>query len=281
MRFSFSNVCFNLEHLHSPVHRREWEPGIRVRRKLNSNLSKEGSNSGGAGDVQSSSLLIRSRSNSHSGKKEPKSGGEGNGSVIQDSGFSTETSSSKDAHSASSTAGSAGAQVRLRPRDSSRSTLIENLVQGNNSSTLTARLNSDTSNDNELWNLLDVIHRRTSRLADEIDNYQKFSGRNVAGQSTTAPTGTTPSFQNQLNFMSKENAQILRKERDHLMDKMGDMEAEFLASRIKESKLHEQLKELQQTKIELEEQLKAAMSQKYELHRLSDFHDGASNQQLK
>lgn len=50
------------------------------------------------------SSLIRSRSNSHSGKKEPKSG-EGNGSVVQDSGFSTETSSSKEAHSASSTNG--------------------------------------------------------------------------------------------------------------------------------------------------------------------------------
>lgn len=52
----------------------------------------------------SSSSLIRSRSNSHSGKKEPKSG-EGNGSVVQDSGFSTETSSSKETHSASSTTG--------------------------------------------------------------------------------------------------------------------------------------------------------------------------------
>lgn len=94
----------------SLINRREWEPGIRVRRKLNSNLSKDGSNSG-AGDIQSSSLLIRSRSNSHSGKKEPKSGEGKDGSVIQDSGFSTETSSSKDAHSASSTAGSAGVQV--------------------------------------------------------------------------------------------------------------------------------------------------------------------------
>lgn len=142
------------------------------------------------------------------------------------------------------------------------------LVQGNNiSSTLTARLSADnnTSNDNELWNLLDVIHRRTSRLADEIDNYQKFGNRNAADQSTAST-----SFQSQLNFMSKENVQILRKERDHLMDKTGDMEEEFLASRIKESKLHEQLKELQRTKVELEEQLKAAMSQKQDLQRLSD-----------
>lgn len=94
--------------------RREWEPGIRVRRKLNNNHISKESNSGNGvvvGDIQSTSLLCRSRSNSHSGKKEPKSGGEGNGSVIQDSGFSTETSSSKEAHSASSTAGSAGVQV--------------------------------------------------------------------------------------------------------------------------------------------------------------------------
>ncbi|CRL05124.1 CLUMA_CG018239, isoform B [Clunio marinus] len=244
----------------SIVSRREWEPGIRVRRKLNNNLSKDGSsNASGTGEIQSSSLLIRSRSNSHSGKKEPKSGGEGNGSVIQDSGFSTETSSSKEAHSASSTAGSAGAQ-------------------GNNiSSALTARLSSDSSNDNELWNLLDVIHRRTSRLADEIDNYQKFSNRNVNGQATSAQAGTS-SFQSQLNFMSKEDVQNLRKERDHLMDKMGDMEAEFLASRIKESKLHEQLQELQQTKVELEDQLKLAMSQKLELSRMNDLQDCASNQ---
>jgi hypothetical protein len=140
---------------------------------------------------------------------------------------------------------------------------------------LTARLSSDASNDNELWNLLDVIHRRTSRLADEIDNYGKFSNRNEAGQSSAQ---TANSFQSQLNFMSKEDVQILRKERDHMMDKMGDMEAEFLANRIKESKLHEQLKELQETKVELEEQLKSAMSQKYELNRLNDHHDGASYQ---
>ena len=143
-------------------------------------------------------------------------------------------------------------------------------MQGNNiSSTLNARLSSEASNDNELWNLLDVIHRRTSRLADEIDNFQKFGNRAAVGQSTPA------SFQSQLNFMSKENVQLLRKERDHLMDKMGDMEAEFLSSRIKESKLHEQLKELQQTKVELEEQLKAAMSQKHELNRFNDHHDGS------
>lgn len=147
-------------------------------------------------------------------------------------------------------------------------------MQGNNiSSTLTARLSSDSNSDNELWNLLDVIHRRTSRLADEIDNYQKFSNRNVAGQ---ALSGKPAAFQSQMNFMNKEDVQILRKERDHMMDKMGDMEAEFLAGRIKESKLQEQLKELQQTKVDLEEKLHTAMSQKHELNRLNDHHDDGS-----
>lgn len=93
------------------VSRREWEPGIRVKRKI----SQKELNHPAASDLTSSSLT-RSRSNSHSGKKEPKSSSGGvvgsaasgennNGSVVQDSGFSTETSSSKEGHSASSTNG--------------------------------------------------------------------------------------------------------------------------------------------------------------------------------
>lgn len=60
---------------------------------------------------------------------------------------------------------------------------------------------------------------------------------------------------------------ILRKERDNMMDKMGDMEAEVLATRIKESKLQEQIIDLHETKAGLEEKLKAALSHKHELQR--------------
>lgn len=74
-----------------------------------------------------------------------------------------------------------------------------------------------------------------------------------------------------MNYISKENAHILRKERDNLMDKMGDMEAEVLATRIKESKLQEQIMELHETKTELQEKLKAALSQKNELKRFTEF----------
>jgi hypothetical protein len=118
-----------------------------------------------------------------------------------------------------------------------------------------------------------VIHRRTSRLADESD--QKFNNNNNnnnrsnTGQSSATVT-LSSSFQSQLNYMRKDDVQVLRKERDHLMDKMGDMEAEVLASRIKESKLQDLLSELRQTKADLETQLKFALSQKSELSRLRD-----------
>jgi len=128
-----------------------------------------------------------------------------------------------------------------------------------------------------------VIHRRTSRLADESD--QKFNNNNNnrsnTGQSSATVT-LSSSFQSQLNYMRKDDVQVLRKERDHLMDKMGDMEAEVLASRIKESKLQDLLSELRQTKADLETQLKFALSQKSELSRLRDinlFVDDSTNSQ--
>lgn len=99
-----------------------------------------------------------------------------------------------------------------------------------------------------------MIHRRT-RAADESD--QKFAN----GKSSAT------AFQSQMNFMRKEDVQLMRKERDHMMDKMGDFEAELLASRIKESKLQDQINDLQQTKADLEYQLRHALSQKHEFHR--------------
>lgn len=86
--------------------RREWEPGVKLRRKNKDITTIHQSSSihnNGLGDI--SSPLSRHRSDSQIGKKEPKSGEGGNGSVIQDSGFSTETSSTKDTHSSSSAGG--------------------------------------------------------------------------------------------------------------------------------------------------------------------------------
>ncbi|XP_075147712.1 javelin-like isoform X2 [Haematobia irritans] len=257
------------------VSRREWEPGIRVKRKI----SQKELNHPAATDLTSSSSLTRSRSNSHSGKKEPKSssGGVGvsggtasgennNGSVVQDSGFSTETSSSKEGHSASSTNGAL-------------------------TGTIASNRLSCPESDDELLNLLDVIHRKSSRLRDEVEHLQNYerqhlrsdteSGEDqppVTGESgapaalsksssSSANTALTPkTFREHVERLNKEDLQQLRKERDRLLDKLAEMEAETLTGRIKATKMSEQVEELTKVKKNLEEQLKLAMAQRLELN---------------
>lgn len=249
--------------------RREWEPGIRVRRKL---TQKE------TNDIASSSL-IRSRSNSHSGKKEPKSGEGNNGSVIQDSGFSTETSSSKETHSASSTNGGI-----------SSSAGAVGVTSTTNSSTMMHRTSSHESED-ELWNLLDVIHKKSTRLRDEFEHLQhlehernrhrdaRANGTGVvavaAGTSHlddgNGGTNLSEMFQLELNRLNKEDMQMLRKERDRLLDKLAEMEAETIAGRINANRMEDEVTALNLVKRDLEEQLRAALSQKLELNtRLHD-----------
>uniref|UniRef100_A0A1B0CSH4 Uncharacterized protein n=1 Tax=Lutzomyia longipalpis TaxID=7200 RepID=A0A1B0CSH4_LUTLO len=213
--------------------RTEWEPGIRVRRKLTQKENAE----------MSSSSLIRSRSNSHSGKKEPKSG-EGNGSVIQDSGFSTETNSSKETHSASSTNGA---------------------MQGVNVSNTSQRMTIDS--DNELWNLLDVLQKKSNRLRDEVEHLQQLEKERY--KTTNIPH----SFQKQLDRVGKEDVQLLRKERDQLLDKLVEMEAENVFERRRSTNLEDQINSLTLAKQELEKQLTMALNQKIELNsRIKELH---------
>lgn len=198
----------------------------------------------------STSSLIRSRSNSHSGKKEPKSGEGNNGSVVQDSGFSTETSSSKETHSASSTNGtvtatSAGTTTTTNPAN-----------------------RPPTESDDELWNLLDVIHRKSTRLRDEVEHLQQMERDHLhkGGSGSSSNGSISDMFQHHLNRINKEDIQLLRKERDRLLDKLAEMEAETLTGRIKSNKMEYEVKTLQMAKRDLEEQLRAALSQKLELN---------------
>lgn len=110
-----------------------------------------------------------------------------------------------------------------------------------------------------MWNLLDVIHRRANRR-EESDTFEEL--HNKSGKST---------FQVQLAFMSNDDVQQVRKERDNLLDKVAEMETENLSGRIKESQLQEKLHELQLTKADLEEQLSSALNHKLELN--SRIHD--------
>lgn len=230
------------------IFRREWEPGIRVRRKLTQKETVV--------DISSSSL-IRSRSNSHSGKKEPKSGEGNNGSVVQDSGFSTETSSSKETHSASSTTGSStvvpiatGSNVT----NSASNTLATHRI-------ISTSATHDT--EDELWNLLDVIHRKSTRLREEVENLQQLERDSRMHQ---ANSNLSEMFQLELNRINKEDIQLLRKDRDRLLDKLAEMEAETIAARIKSTRVEDEMKALNLVKCDLEEQLRTALSQKFELN---------------
>ncbi|KAH8242658.1 hypothetical protein KR032_000913 [Drosophila birchii] len=232
--------------------RREWEPGIRIKRKLSHKEPSTSSASSGAaassGAEASSSSLTRSRSNSHSGKKEPKSGENNNGSVVQDSGFSTETSSSKEGHSASSTNGAMTVA-------------------------LAANRLSCAESDDELLNLLDVIHRKSNRLRDEVEQLQSYERQQGDAQKTggegnkgLGKDGMTPQqFREQVERLNREDIKQLRKERDRLLDKLAEMEAETLTGRIKAAKMSDQVEELIGVKKDLEDQLKLAMAQKLEL----------------
>lgn len=351
--------------------RREWEPGIRTRRKLTqkdhlshshqvsvvggSSIAPSSGGGGGVvvtsttGDIHhahhhhhhhqhqqhnSSSLISRSRSNSQSGgsssggggggssgghRKEPKSGdAQSSGSVvIQDSGFSTETSSSKETHSASSSTGNGLLQGTIN---------VSNTTSANHQ-----RLAADT--EDELWNLLDVIHRKSNRLREEVDALQQLerekcrtnvlnnnqnqnvinatsgsgssrssnssnnnhhhhihSGSNSSSSSsgnlphhhhvapsttTTTASGLAKTFQNQLlvDVVNKDDVQILRKERDRLFEQLSDYEAEAMASRIRASKMQDEVDVLAAAKRDLEGQLQAALSQKLELNtKIHDLH---------
>lgn len=195
--------------------RREWEPGVRVRRKLNNKEDSRGS--GGS-------------------KKNGETG-------VQDSGFSTEASS-KETHSASSTA--------LAPSAS------------------TSNAEPDETED-ELWNLLDVIHRKGTRLKDEVEALQEAlrDGKGTAEMQRC----DNDDFQRVLLHASVDDVRHLRRERDLLLDRVAEMEAELLAGRVHTSRLQEDLENLISCKQDLEEQLRAVMTQSGEVNtRIHDLH---------
>uniref|UniRef100_A0AAR5PZ71 Uncharacterized protein n=1 Tax=Dendroctonus ponderosae TaxID=77166 RepID=A0AAR5PZ71_DENPD len=201
-------------------------------------------------------IRVRKKLGISSGK-EKKSGSESaaasSTSAVQDSGFSTEASS-KETHSASST------------------------VPTSNSATGTSE--TDETED-ELWSLLDIIHRKGTRLKDEVEALQgTLRDQTPFGD----PDGN---FQRDLFHSSADDLRQLRQERDLLLDRLAEMEAEVLAGRLHTSRLQEDLENLLSAKHDLEEQLKAIVSQRGEVNsRIHDLHlqfvaKSASDEKLK
>ncbi|XP_076655625.1 javelin-like isoform X1 [Halictus rubicundus] len=228
-----SSSCAQNSHiplpLSSPSSRRinEWEPG-KVRRRV----PREGGES-------SSSSLPRSRSNSHSG------GTKNNCSAtVQDSGFSTETSS-KD---------SASTAIAPRP-NSPRPAILDEA-------------------EDELWNLLNVIHRKGIRLREEVECLQ---GRleSVAPEDLAATDildavkdvtflggdRTTVDLEDGTED-SERNSQViaLRREKEQLLDKVAELEAETISSRARAQELQSELAALSALKTGLEDRLRAGLT---------------------
>ncbi|GBP10239.1 hypothetical protein EVAR_73020_1 [Eumeta japonica] len=224
-----------------------------LKQKMAISAASTSSSTGCGGNVLSNGQASEVRSNSHSGKRSKSNSGGGgavsnsggsagatsggehnNGSVVQDSGFSTETSSSKEGHSASSSSGAL-------------------------TTTIASNRLSCPESDDELLNLLDVIPQIESR--EEVEHLQE-PRTHLQPDSSVERIKTTQQLQLKLN---KEDLQQLRKERDRLLDKLAEMEAETLTGRIKATKMSEQVEELIAVKKDLEEQLKLAMQQRLEL----------------
>ena len=241
-----SSSCTQNSHiplpLSSPSSRRinEWEPG-KIRRRV--------PREGGGGESSSSSSLPRSRSNSHSG------GTKNNCSAtVQDSGFSTETSS-KD---------SASTAIAPRPSSPRPAAVLDEA-------------------EDELWNLLDVIHRKGIRLREEVECLQgrleSVASEDLAStdnildavrkvacldgeKATTTTTIGARSEEGKEEDKDNDSQVIaLRREKEQLLDKVAELEAETISSRARAQELQSELAALSALKTGLEDRLRAGLSE--------------------
>ncbi|XP_067215075.1 serine-rich adhesin for platelets [Linepithema humile] len=249
-----SSTCTQSSHiplpLSSPSSRRigEWEPG-KIRRRATREAGGGGGGSGsgsGGGGESSSSSLPRSRSNSHSG------GTKNNCSAtVQDSGFSTETSSKDSASTA------------IAPRASS------------------PRPSALDEAEDELWNLLDVIHRKGIRLREEVECLQGRlesvtteelastdvleAVRKVAGLGDADITIGHGNIVDSVELQQQDSRDpqviALRREKEQLLDKVAELEAETISSRARAQELQTELAALSALKTGLEDRLRAGLTE--------------------
>ncbi|XP_043465457.1 uncharacterized protein LOC122500550 isoform X2 [Leptopilina heterotoma] len=213
--------------LSSPSSRRisDWDPG-KVRRRA----PREG-------ETSATSSLPRSRSNSHSG-------GNKNSATVQDSGFSTETSSKDSASTAI-------------PRPPSPRPVLDEA-------------------EDELWNLLDVIHRKGIRLREEVESLQ---GRlesvasedfGLSGDVLEAVKRVTGSDDDDIDRVTCEKdteVAELQREKLQLLDKVAELEAETISSRARAQELQSELSALSAIRTGLEDHLRAGtLDGSYAIH---------------
>lgn len=108
--------------------------------------------------------------------------------------------------------------------------------------------------EDELWNLLEIIHRKGTRLKREAEVLQN----SIRDQGNLSEESD---YQQQQPFSPYTNENV-QEDRDMLLNKLAELEAEVLAGRVHTTRLQEDLENLMTAKHDLEEQLKAVVTQR-------------------
>lgn len=102
-----------------------------------------------------------------------------------------------------------------------------------------------------MLNLLDVIHRKSIKLRDE---FEKLQSNNII-ENDSPPKCDLIKNSPKISFTEYPN-----KERDLLLEKLADVEADRALGQIKIEKLQQQMNQIKESKKQLEGQLKKALS---------------------
>ncbi|CAG0924010.1 unnamed protein product, partial [Notodromas monacha] len=154
---------------------------------------------------------------------------------VQDSGFSTETKENSSSGEAVNTI---------------RASSLAAVPLGHSDSSPDIRW-SEPKSDDELWNLLDVIQRKSARLNE--------------------PAPSEPSPVSVENIIAE--LETLRVERDRLKNEVADLKQENTSSKSLIEYLNDKVQKAIEDKKRLDEQLKTAVSWKTELdNRIHDMH---------
>jgi len=83
---------------------------------------------------------------------------------------------------------------------------------------------------------------------EQLQSYERQQGNSQTtegdGKGASKDAMTPQQFREQVERLNREDIKQLRKERDRLLDKLAEMEAETLTGRIKAAKMSDQVEEL-------------------------------------
>lgn len=110
-----------------------------------------------------------------------------------------------------------------------------------------------------------------SKSPDSHHQHSDHTHNQFMATHETSNRHLTDMFQLELNRINGEDMAVLRKDRDRLLDKFAEIEAEVVAGRLRTAEMEDDVNALNLVKRDLEEQLRTALSQKLELNnRLHD-----------